>query len=82
MQHLGDLACDASQAPHLARGVLHQIWFTPPSGRDLGPHRVALAARIASEACPGANGLSEYERARLREIAAGRGDTFDSIARR
>jgi hypothetical protein len=74
VQRLGDLACDASQAPHLAQGVLWQIWFAPPYGRDLGPHRAALAARIAGDACPGANGLPEWARARLREIAAGRGD--------
>ena len=41
----------------------------------MGPVESAtLAARLVGEACPGASGLAEHERARLRAIAAGRGD--------
>jgi hypothetical protein len=68
---LGGLACGADHAPHIARGVLSQIQFRPPQGRDLGPHRATLAARILGTDCRGAQGLPPDERAELARIAAG-----------
>ncbi len=68
---LGRLACGAEHPPHMARGVIAQIGAQPPHGRDLGPHRATLAARMLSPDCPGAQGLRPEERAQLARIAAG-----------
>ena len=69
-QRLGDLACGARDASHIARGISVQILFEEP--RNLGTQRQTLAARMLSADCPGAKDLSERERSRLRDIAAGR----------
>lgn len=69
-ERLGNLACDPSHAPYVARGIYQQIAF---GINDLGPSRANLAGRLTnSESCPGARGLEGYARARLVEIAAGR----------
>jgi uncharacterized protein YjbI with pentapeptide repeats len=84
---LGDLACDTKQAPYVAKGILRQILRDPDAldFRDIGPHRVTLAARMVnSETCPGARGLADDERALLAEIIAdqspGRQDTGSGTA--
>lgn len=69
-KRLGDLACKPDHAPHIARGILFQIWSEVP--RNLGAHREILAARILSNDCPGARGLTEDQRGLLTAIAAGR----------
>ncbi|MCA3365344.1 MAG: pentapeptide repeat-containing protein [Roseomonas sp.] len=69
-KRLGDLACGPDYAPHIARGILWQIWREEP--RNLGTQRQTLAARMLSADCPGAKDLSERQRSRLRDIAAGR----------
>jgi uncharacterized protein YjbI with pentapeptide repeats len=68
---LGGLACGGEHAPHMARSVFAQIELPPPDGRDLGPHRATLAARMLGGDCPGAQALPPYERAELARIAAG-----------
>jgi hypothetical protein len=60
-------------APYVARAVAAQIRFEPPLGRDLGSYRATLAGRLNGDACPGAHGLTDEERAYLGAIAAGRG---------
>jgi hypothetical protein len=67
---LGDLACGPDHAPHIALGILGQIWREDP--RNLGTQRQTLAARMLSDDCPGTRGLREAERATLTAIAAGR----------
>jgi uncharacterized protein YjbI with pentapeptide repeats len=69
-QRLGDLACGADHAPHIARGIERQIWNEEP--RNLGTQRQILAARMLNADCPGAKDLTEILRSRLRDIAAGR----------
>ncbi|WP_439578343.1 pentapeptide repeat-containing protein [Elioraea sp.] len=70
---LGDLACDAANAPHVARGILRQVAGLARPDRDLDPHRPNLARRMLNEtACPGARGLTADERAHLRALAEGR----------
>ena len=69
-RRLGDLACSAAHAPHVARSILGQITNEAP--RNLGEHRHSLAARILREDCPGARGLDADERATLAAITAGR----------
>lgn len=69
-QQLGDLACDAEQAPYVARGILRQISHSDLRG--LGPYRATLAARMANDqVCLGASGLSDDERTLLAKMAAG-----------
>ncbi|MCA3350866.1 MAG: pentapeptide repeat-containing protein [Roseomonas sp.] len=68
-RRLGDLACGTDHAPHIARGILRQIW---EDWRNLGSHRQTLAARIAGDDCPGARGLTGLQRGLLTDIAAGR----------
>ena len=67
---LGNLACDPDYAPHIARAILWQI--QREETRNLGAHREILAARILSNDCPGARGLTEDQRGLLTAIAAGR----------
>ena len=69
-KRLGDLACGARDAPHIARGILAQIWDEEP--RNHGTQRQTLAARMLNADCPGAKDLTEGERSLLRDIAAGR----------
>jgi hypothetical protein len=69
-KRLGDLACGTDHAPHIARGILRQIWREEP--RNLGTQRQTLAAHMLSADCPGAKDLTEDQRSRLRDIAAGR----------
>jgi uncharacterized protein YjbI with pentapeptide repeats len=69
-KRLGDLACGTDHAPHIARGILRQIWREEP--RNLGTQRQTLAAHMLSADCPGAKDLTGGERSRLRAIAAGR----------
>jgi uncharacterized protein YjbI with pentapeptide repeats len=69
-RRLGDLACGARDAPHIARGVLNRIRAGAP--RNLGAQRQTLAARMLGADCLGAKDLHAYERTRLRDIAAGR----------
>lgn len=69
-QRLGDLACGPDHAPYIARSTLGQIWREEP--RNLGTQRQTLAARILSDDCPGARGLTEDQRGFLTDIAAGR----------
>ena len=66
-RRLGDLACSAAHAPHVARSILGQIINEAP--RNLGEHRHRLAARILREDCPGARGLDADERAALAAIS-------------
>ncbi|MFM7420344.1 MAG: hypothetical protein ACKO54_11700, partial [Alphaproteobacteria bacterium] len=66
-KRLGDLACGARDAPHIARGILRQIERGAP--RNLGAQRQTLAARMLGDDCPGANGLHADERALLTSIA-------------
>jgi uncharacterized protein YjbI with pentapeptide repeats len=69
-KRLGDLACGARHAPHIALGILGQIWREQP--RNLGTQRQTLAARMLSADCPGAKDLTERQISLLRDIAAGR----------
>lgn len=69
-KRLGDLACGPDHAPHIARGILFQIGNVDP--RNLGTQRQTLATRMLGNDCPGARGLTEYERGLLPDIAAGR----------
>jgi hypothetical protein len=68
------LACAPERAPHVARGILGQIWSIDRTiRRDLAP---ATRARIAGAmrdgpGCPGAAGLNAEERARLVAISEG-----------
>jgi hypothetical protein len=70
-KRLGALACGADHAPHIARGILRQIWVRDDP-RKLGTHRQTLAARMLSDDCAGARGLDADERAILTDIAAAR----------
>ncbi|MFO0401573.1 MAG: pentapeptide repeat-containing protein [Alphaproteobacteria bacterium] len=69
-KRLGDLACGARDASHIARGIGRQILREQP--RNLGTQRQTLAARMLSADCPGAKDLTEDLRYFLRAIAAGR----------
>jgi hypothetical protein len=69
-KRLGDLACDTDHAPHIARGISWQMEREEP--RNLGAQRQTLAARMLADDCPGAKDLTEGQRSRLRDIAAGR----------
>jgi hypothetical protein len=69
-KRLGDLACGARHAPHIARRILDHIWLE--QYRNLGTQRQTLAARMLNADCPGAKDLAEDLRSRLRDIAAGR----------
>ena len=75
-RRLGDLACGTPHAPHIARGIFRQILgddhHNISTPRNLGAHRQTLAARMLSDDCPGAKGLTENERALLTYIAQGR----------
>jgi hypothetical protein len=64
---LGDLACGPDHAPHIALGILGQIWREDP--RNLGTQRQTLAAGMLGDDCPGAKGLDADERALLTSIA-------------
>ncbi|MFZ4851320.1 MAG: pentapeptide repeat-containing protein, partial [Caldilinea sp.] len=67
---LGDLACDASNAPYVARGILSQIDASGGLGaRDFDTVRTVFAKRLADHVCAGARGLTDIERARLAKIA-------------
>ena len=69
-QILTDLACDAANAPHVARGLMLQLRADP--GR-VGHERAAMAARISNvQSCPGARGLSDKEREELVAISQNR----------
>ena len=69
-KRLGDLACGARDAPHIARGIWRQIWNEEP--RNLGTQRQTLAARMLSADCPGAKDLTERQLSRLLDIVEGR----------
>ena len=70
-KRLGDLACGARHAPHIARGIFRQI-RRDDDPRELSTHRQTLADRMLSADCQGATSLNERERATLTDIAAGR----------
>jgi hypothetical protein len=73
-KRLGDLACGARHAPRIARGISGQISRVfGEELRNLGTtQRQTLAARMLSDDCPGAKGLTENERALLTAIVEGR----------
>ncbi len=66
-KRLGDLACDADEAPHVARGIQRQI--VGYNRRELGAERGNLARRMLGPDCAGARGLTEAERAKLSQLA-------------
>lgn len=83
-RYLGDLACDATHAPHVARGLLRQ-YVASDSLRGIvrdhsrpgnrirmpAPHLRTFAVRLADpQGCLGTQGLTDYERAEIARLAA------------
>jgi uncharacterized protein YjbI with pentapeptide repeats len=66
---LGELGCDAGKAPDIARGLLNRVHLKTVLRRHR-PYQPMLATALLAPDCAGARGLTEEERAQLREIAA------------
>jgi hypothetical protein len=68
-----DVGCATEGAPYVLHRLVFQLSGPPiiPPFRDQSDAAKALAAAFLDEAhCPGARGLSEADKAKLKEIAA------------
>ena len=63
---LGEIGCKSESAPYVIKGLSHR--FKNALGDDLALARVVVANFVDETRCPGARGLSESEKAVLREI--------------
>jgi uncharacterized protein YjbI with pentapeptide repeats len=66
---LRKIGCESDGAPHVIRGLLRQLPERFDRLRTPSPQPAVLAACFLDEAnCPGARGLSDEDKAKLREI--------------
>jgi hypothetical protein len=63
-----ELGCAAEGAPYVIGGLLRQLEFEGPFAEESPQKHILARAFLDEEHCAGAHGLTEDEKARLRQM--------------